>query len=101
MSEGTVFEFTCTVPMTSRIRSIEWDIDGTPLSTLGKDVLMDRGIISDRTSMRENHTIFAVVGVQSKAQNHNTTLECVVVMVSSQPVKSEEILLNVQGKLIV
>ena len=97
LSEDTV-EFTCTVPVTSRIRSIHWDIDGIPLSNLGKDMLMERGIISDRTSMRENNTIFAVIGIQSKAQNDNTTLECVVVMFSSPPVESKKILLKVQGE---
>ena len=78
---------------------IGWYINGTSASRIGEDVLANRGITIKLFLIREANTSFAL-SIQARAVNDNTTLQCLTVTSSDQVARSEEVLLQVQGKYV-
>ena len=64
-------------------------------------LLRDHGIKINMTHIiRENNTVVTIL-VQPKAVNDNTTLQCVAFSQDLVGLRSEEVLLQIQGKCVV
>ena len=90
-------EFRCIVP--SDTVQIGWYINGTSASLIAEDVLANRGITIKFIS--GTNTSFALLSIQARAVNDNTTLQCRIATSSDQVARSEEVLLQIQGKYVV
>ena len=89
-------EFRCIVP--SDTDQIGWFINGTLFT---EDVLANRGITINKLSLiRKTNASFALLSIQARAVNNNTTLQCRIVTSSDQVARSEEVLLQIQGKCV-
>ena len=94
LNEGPV-EFTCIG--LHGVLSFTWIINGTSSGSLGDSALRDRGIKINRAHIiRENNTVVTIL-VQPKVGNENTTLQCVAFSQDFVGLRSEEVLLQIQG----
>ena len=91
-------EFRCIVP--NDTDQIGWLINGTSASLIAEDVLANRGIDIKLALIRGTNTSFGLLSIQARAVNDNTTLWCRIITSSDQVARSEEVLLQVQGKYV-
>ena len=73
--------------------SVFWSINGVA------DVQLEegRGITPNNSLVTEGDTAFATVSVPARAENDNTTLECVAISPDLMGARSEGVMLQVQG----
>ena len=79
-----------------------WIVDGVSAAQIGHTVLAAQGITYNDAVITEANRTFAVINIEPRAENNNTTLGCVAVIFGSEPLilESSEVVLRVQGKLI-
>ena len=91
--------FSCIVA--SDTISVLWFINGFTVAQLGEEALAERGITPTDTLITEDDSIFVVIRVQARAENDNTTLECVALPPDYVGVRSEAVLFRVQGTCVI
>lgn len=92
-------EFTCIAPHDAF--SFIWTINGNSSGRIGGRELGDRGITVNGTYIVRGKNTVTTLHVQPKDVNDNTNLQCLIVTSSHQVTRSEEVLLQVQGKYVV
>ena len=90
LSEDVVV-FRCIVALDTF--SVIWSINGVADDQLEEG----QGITPNSNLVTEGDTTFATISVQARAENDNTTLECVAISPDLIAARSEGVLLQVQG----
>ena len=76
-----------------------WNINGFTAAQLGEEALAEWGITYSDTLITEGDSTFVVIWVKARAENDNTTLECVALSPEFIPLRSEVVLFRVQGNI--
>ena len=96
-AEGVVV-FRCSVThLISDPADPTWLINDTPTSY---HMQGDRGIYWDEFMKIENETTYIEIRIRPTSQNNGTHLQCRVILPSDTVLRSQKVLLRVQGKIL-
>ena len=90
-------ELVCELP--SAVHSFVWLINGETAQTFGLEILLEKGITSDNTLVREEHNrTFITISIEPRPENNNTSFTCVANFLLTAPLISAEVVFRVQGE---
>ena len=92
-----VVEFRCVVPSETPPDDIFWLINGSSPGAIGEEILKERGITIRDILVTDDDVVYEVMTVEARAENDNSILKCVAVVLFAASVPSEGILLRIQG----
>ena len=93
---GNTVEFTCELP--NETSHFAWLINGKSAFEFGRELLSERGIVSDYVFVREDNRTFTVIGIDPRVENNNTRLNCLAIFSDTAPLISADVNFMIQGR---
>ena len=92
-----VVEFRCIVPGEIPPDDIFWLINGSSQGAIGEEILKERGITIRDILVTDDDVVYEVITVEARAENDNSIIKCVAIVLFAASVPNEGILLRIQG----